>query len=105
MDTQDITQLVLWHDGCRRARKSQGYKAGELQPHYLIQLKCKSVAVCQEIGLVAVMFFFELLFSYVLHSQFHSMLFFLILSLTHSTLICFLSKILKVKTIKMMVYW
>ena len=40
-DTQDMTQLDLKHDECRRARKSQGYKAGELQPQYLIQLKYK----------------------------------------------------------------
>ena len=39
--TQDITQLDLRHNECRRARKSQGYKAQELQPHYPIQLKYK----------------------------------------------------------------
>ena len=39
--TQNITQLVLRHNECRRLRISQGYKAGELQPHYLIQLKYK----------------------------------------------------------------
>ena len=49
-----LSHLDLKHNERRRARISQGYKAGELQPHY-----------CQEIGLVAFMFFFELLFSYV----------------------------------------
>ena len=37
--TQDMSHLDLKHDERRRARISQGYKAGELQPHYLIQLK------------------------------------------------------------------
>ena len=37
--TQNISRLDLKHDECRRVRISQGYKAGELQPHYLIQLK------------------------------------------------------------------
>ena len=40
-DTQDEAQLVPRHAECRRERISQGYKAGELQPHYLIQLKYK----------------------------------------------------------------
>ena len=39
--TQNISQLDLKHDERRRARISRGYKAGELQPHYLIQLKYK----------------------------------------------------------------
>ena len=34
-----MSHLDLKHDEHRRARISQGYKAGELQPHYLIQLK------------------------------------------------------------------
>ena len=34
--------LDLKHNECRRARISRGYKAGELQPHYLIQLKYKN---------------------------------------------------------------
>ena len=34
-----LARLDLKHDECRRARISRGYKAGELQPHYLIQLK------------------------------------------------------------------
>ena len=34
-----LSHLDLKHDECRRVRISQGYKAGELQPHYLIQLK------------------------------------------------------------------
>ena len=34
-----VTRLDLKHDERRRARISRGYKAGELQPHYLIQLK------------------------------------------------------------------
>ena len=38
-DTQNDTHLDLKHDECKRARISQGYKAGELQPHYLIQLR------------------------------------------------------------------
>ena len=29
----------LRHEECRRVRISWGYKARELQPHYLIQLK------------------------------------------------------------------
>ena len=37
--TQNMSQLDLKHDKRRRARISQGYKAGELQPHYLIHLK------------------------------------------------------------------
>ena len=37
--TQDMSHLDLKHDEHRRVRISQGYKAGELQPHYLIQLK------------------------------------------------------------------
>ena len=37
--TQNITRLDLEHNECRRARISRGYKVGELQPHYLIQLK------------------------------------------------------------------
>ena len=39
--TQNMSRLDLKHDECRRVRISQGYKAGELQPHYLIQLKYK----------------------------------------------------------------
>ena len=39
--TQNISQLDLKHNKRRRARISQGYKAGELQPHYLVQLKYK----------------------------------------------------------------
>ena len=42
--TQDMPCLDLKHDERRRARISRGYKAGELQPHYLIQLKYKGVA-------------------------------------------------------------
>ena len=34
-----LARLDLRHDECRRVRISRGYKAGELQPHYLIQLK------------------------------------------------------------------
>ena len=34
-----LAHLDLRHEECRRARISQGYKAGEFQPHYLIQLK------------------------------------------------------------------
>ena len=34
-----VTRLNLRHEDCRRARISQGYKAGELQPHCLIQFK------------------------------------------------------------------
>ena len=34
-----VTRLDLKHEDCRRARISRGYKAEELQPHYLIQLK------------------------------------------------------------------
>ena len=40
-DTQNMSQLDLKHDECRRVRISKGYKARELQPHYLIQLKYK----------------------------------------------------------------
>ena len=40
--TQDMSRLDLKHDERRRARISRGYKAGELQPHYLIQLKYKN---------------------------------------------------------------
>ena len=36
-----MSRLDLKHNECRRARISQSYKAGELQPHYLIQLKYK----------------------------------------------------------------
>ena len=39
--TQNMSCLDLKHNEHRRARISQGYKAGELQPHYLIQLKYK----------------------------------------------------------------
>ena len=42
-----LSRLDLKHDECRRARISRGYKAGELQPHYLIQLKYKTVAVTE----------------------------------------------------------
>ena len=42
-----LARLNLKHDECRRARISQGYKAGELLPHYLIQLKYKTVAVTE----------------------------------------------------------
>ena len=45
--TQNISHLDLKHDERRRARISQGYKAGEFQPHYLIQFKYKSVAVTE----------------------------------------------------------
>ena len=38
-DTQNDTQLDLKHNECRRVRISRGYKAGEIQPQYLIQLK------------------------------------------------------------------
>ena len=34
-----LSHLDLKHNERRRARISRGYKAGELQPHYLIQLK------------------------------------------------------------------
>ena len=34
-----LSRLVLKHEERRRVRISRGYKAGELQPHYLIQLK------------------------------------------------------------------
>ena len=34
-----VTRLDLKHEDCRRARISQGYKARELLPHHLIQLK------------------------------------------------------------------
>ena len=34
-----LSHLDLKHDEYRRAKISQGYKSGELQPHYLIQLK------------------------------------------------------------------
>ena len=37
--TQNISCLDLKHNERRRARISRGYKAGELLPHYLIQLK------------------------------------------------------------------
>ena len=46
-DTQDMSPLDLKHNDCRRVRISQGYKAGELQPHYLIQLKYKTVAMTE----------------------------------------------------------
>ena len=36
-----FARLDLKHEERRRARISQGYKARELQPHYLIQLKYK----------------------------------------------------------------
>ena len=36
-----LSRLDFKHDEHRRARISRGYKAGELQPHYLIQLKYK----------------------------------------------------------------
>ena len=42
-----LARLDLKHDECRRARISRGYKAGEFQPHYLIQLKYKTVAVTE----------------------------------------------------------
>ena len=42
-----LSHLDLKHDERRRARISRGYKAGELQPHYLIQLKYKTVAVTE----------------------------------------------------------
>ena len=45
--TQDMSRLDLKHNERRRARISRGYKAGELQPHYLIQFKYKSVAVTE----------------------------------------------------------
>ena len=45
--TQNISHLDLKHDEHRRARISQGYKAGEFQPHYLIQLKYKTVAMTE----------------------------------------------------------
>ena len=40
--TQDMSHLDLKHDERGRASISRGYKAGELQPHYLIQLKYKN---------------------------------------------------------------
>ena len=36
-----ILDLSLGMIECRRVRISPGYKAGELQPHYLMQLKYK----------------------------------------------------------------
>ena len=45
--TQKDTQLDLGHNECRRARISQGYKAGELQPHYLYSLSTKIVAMTE----------------------------------------------------------
>ena len=40
-----LSHLDLKHDERRRARISRGYKAGELQPHYLIQLKCQGYSL------------------------------------------------------------
>ena len=40
-----LSHLDLRHDECRRARISQGYKAGELQPHYLIQCQGYSLVL------------------------------------------------------------
>ena len=37
-----LSRLDLKHDERKRVRISRGYKAGELQPHYLIQLKYKN---------------------------------------------------------------
>ena len=45
--TQNMSRLDLKHNERRRVRISQGYKAGELQPHDLIHLKYKSVAVTE----------------------------------------------------------
>ena len=42
-----LSCLDLKHDERRKVRISRGYKARELQPHYLIQLKYKSVAVTE----------------------------------------------------------
>ena len=42
-----LSRLDLMHNERRRVRISQGCKAGELQPHYLIQLKYKTVAVTE----------------------------------------------------------
>ena len=42
-----LSRLDLKHYERRRARISRGYKAGELLPHYLIQLKYKTVAVTE----------------------------------------------------------
>ena len=42
-----LSRLDLKHNESRRARISRGYKAGEFQPHYLIQLKYKTVAVTE----------------------------------------------------------
>ena len=42
-----LSRLDLKHEERRRARISRGYKARELQPHYLIQLKYKTVAVTE----------------------------------------------------------
>ena len=42
-----LSCLDLKHDECRRVRISRGYKAVELQPHYLIQLKYKTVAMIE----------------------------------------------------------
>ena len=44
-----LARLDLKHKECRRARISQGYRAGKLQPHYLIQLKYKTVAVTEAV--------------------------------------------------------
>ena len=42
-----LSRLDLKHNEHRRARISRGYKARELQPHYLIQLKYKTVAMTE----------------------------------------------------------
>ena len=42
-----MSHVDLKHNEHRRVRISRGYKAGELQPHYLIQLKYITVAVTE----------------------------------------------------------
>ena len=46
-----LSHLDLKHNERRRVRIYRGYKAGELQPHYLMQFKYKTVAVTEALQL------------------------------------------------------
>ena len=60
--------------------------------------------VSGKLDLLQLCFSLNFCFLMFFHLPFPSMLFFLVLPLNHPTLICFSSKILKVKTIKKVVY-
>ena len=70
MEVNDHNNLDTGHCRCRDVLLSPVLNEPQVSP----SISAGGAGECQEIGLVAIMFFFELLFSYV-SSQFPSMFF------------------------------